>query len=281
MPTPVRKRIPFPVAIITDFGYRDHYVGAMKGVIASIAPRANVIDITHGVVAQCIVAGAIALRESWRYFPPRTVFLAVVDPGVGTARAPIAVETRAGARFVGPDNGLLWLAAKEAGIKRVVKLTSPRYHLTNVSATFHGRDIFAPAAAYLWRGTPISALGPALRSNSSIVALELPRPIESARALLGEVVYVDGFGNLVSNIDRRSAERFGSRFRHKSLSVRIKGGAAMGILDTYGDAPEGASLATFGSFNLLEIAIRNGNAAANFAAGPGTPVSVAAVADRI
>ncbi len=286
MPTLVRN--PFPVAIITDFGYRDHYVGAMKGVIASIAPRANVIDITHGVVAQCIVAGAIALRESWRYFPPRTVFLAVVDPGVGTARAPIAIETRAGARFVGPDNGLLWLAAKEAGIKRVVKLTSPRYRLTNVSATFHGRDIFAPAAAYLWRGTPISALGPALRSTSpetppetSIVALELPRPTESARELRGEVVYVDGFGNLVSNIDRRTAEQFGTRFRHKSLSVRIKGGAAMGILDTYGDAPEGASLATFGSFNLLEIAIRNGNAAAKFAAGPGSPVSVVAVADRI
>ncbi len=224
----------------------------------------------------------------WRYFPPRTVFLAVVDPGVGTARAPIAIETRAGARFVGPDNGLLWLAAKEAGIERVVKLTSPRHRLTNVSATFHGRDIFAPAAAYLWRGTPISALGPALRSTSpktspetSIVALELPRPQESARELRGEVVYVDGFGNLVSNIDRRTADQFGSRFRHKSLSVRIKGGAAMGILDTYGDAPEGASLAIFGSFNLLEIAIRNGNAAAKFAAGPGTPVSVVAVADRI
>jgi S-adenosylmethionine hydrolase len=278
---PALARKPFPIAIVTDFGYRDHYVGAMKGVIASITPRANVIDITHGVVAQCIVAGAIALRESWRYFPPRTVFLAVVDPGVGTARAPIAIETRAGARFVGPDNGLLWLAAKEAGIKRVVKLTSPRHRLTKVTATFHGRDIFAPAAAYLWRGTPISALGPALRPNSSIVKLELPRPTESARELRGEVVYVDGFGNLVSNIDRRTAEQFGSRFRHKSLSVRIKSGAAMGILDTYGDAPEGASLAIFGSFNLLEIAIRNGNAAAKFAAGPGSPVSVVAVADRI
>ena len=279
MPALVRK--PFPIAIVTDFGYRDHYVGAMKGVIASIAPVANVIDITHGVVAQCIVAGAIALRESWRYFPPRTVFLAVVDPGVGTARAPIAIETRAGARFVGPDNGLLWLAAKEAGIKRVVKLTSPRHRLTNVTATFHGRDIFAPAAAYLWRGTPISALGPALRSTSSIVKLELPRPTEAASELRGEVVYVDGFGNLVSNIDRRTAEQFCSRFRQKSLSVRIKGGAAMGILDTYGNAPEGASLAIFGSFNLLEIAIRNGNAAAKFAAGPGSPVSVVAVADRI
>ena len=277
MPTLVRN--PFPVAIITDFGYRDHYVGAMKGVIASIAPRANVIDITHGVVAQCIVAGAIALRESWRYFPPRTVFLAVVDPGVGTARAPIAIETRAGARFVGPDNGLLWLAANDAGITRIVKLTSARHRLTNVSATFHGRDIFAPAAAYLWRGTPISALG-LTRDPNSIVTLDLPCPVESPREVRGEVIYVDGFGNLVSNIDRPTAERFGTRFRHKSLSVRIKSGAAMRLLDAYGDAPKGAPLAIFGSFGLLEVAIRDGNAAIHFAAGPGTSVSLIADVGR-
>ena len=270
-------RSPFPLAIITDFGYRDHYVGAMKGVIASIAPGAAVIDITHGIPAQSIVAGAIALRETWRYFPPRTVFLAVVDPGVGTARAPIAIETRAGARFVGPDNGLLWLAANQAGIKRIVKLTSPRHRLTNVSATFHGRDIFAPAAAYLWRGASISALGPALRS---IVQLDLPRPVDSARELRGEVIYVDGFGNLVSNIDRQTAEQFASRFRHKSLSVRIKRGAAMRLLDAYGDAPKGAPLAIFGSFGLLEVAVRDGNAAAHFAAGPGSSVSVVAAAGR-
>lgn len=270
-------RSPFPLAIITDFGYRDHYVGAMKGVIASIAPGAAVIDITHGIPAQSIVAGAIALRETWRYFPSRTVFLAVVDPGVGTARAPIAIETRAGARFVGPDNGLLWLAANQAGIKRIVKLTSPRHRLTNVSATFHGRDIFAPAAAYLWRGASISALGPALRS---IVQLDLPRPVDSARELRGEVIYVDGFGNLVSNIDRQTAEQFASRFRHKSLSVRIKRGAAMRLLDAYGDAPKGAPLAIFGSFGLLEVAVRDGNAAAHFAAGPGSSVSVVAAAGR-
>jgi S-adenosylmethionine hydrolase len=277
MPTLVRN--PFPLAIITDFGYRDHYVGAMKGVIATIAPRAAVIDITHGIPAQSIVAGAIALRESWRYFPPRTVFLAVVDPGVGTARAPIAIETPAGARFVGPDNGLLWLAANEAGIARIVKLTSPRHRLSSVSATFHGRDIFAPAAAYIWRGTSISALGPALRATS-ITRLDLPRPVASARAMRGEVIYVDGFGNLVSNIDRRTAEQFGSRFRHKSLSVRIGGGAAVRILDTYADAPKGAPLATFGSFGLLEVAVRDGNAAAHFGAGPGSSVSIAAVAGR-
>ena len=277
MPTLARR--PFPLAILTDFGYRDHYAGAMKAVIASIAPGAAVIDITHGVPAQSVVAGALALRESWRYFPPRTVFLAVVDPGVGTARAPIAIETRAGARFVGPDNGLLWLAAQEAGIKRIVKLTSRRYRLTDVSATFHGRDIFAPAAAYLWRGTSISALGPALRPRA-IVQLELPHPVESARKLRGEVIYVDGFGNLVSNIDRRSVEQFGARFRRKSLSVRIEDGAAMRILDAYGDAPKGVPLAIFGSFGLLEVAVRDGNAAARFAAGPGSPVSLVAIAGR-
>jgi hypothetical protein len=274
---PTRARSHFPLAIITDFGYRDHYAGAMKGVIASIAPGAAVIDITHGIPAQSVVAGAIALRESWRYFPARTVFLAVVDPGVGTARAPIAIETRAGARMVGPDNGLLWLAANQAGIKRIVKLTSPRHRLTSVSATFHGRDIFAPAAAYLWRGTPISALGPAIRS---IVRLDLPRPVECAGELRGEVIYVDGFGNLVSNIDRQMAAEFGSRFRHKSLSVRIKRGAAMRLLDAYADAPKGTPLATFGSFGLLEVAIRDGNAAAHFAAGAGASVSLAVATGR-
>jgi S-adenosylmethionine hydrolase len=276
---PPLSRRPFPLAIITDFGYRDHYVGAMKGVIASIAPTATVIDITHGVPVQSIVAGALCLRETWRYFPPRTVFLAVVDPGVGTARAPIAIETRAGARLVGPDNGLLWLAANQAGIKRIVKLTSTRHRLTNVSATFHGRDIFAPAAAYLWGGTPISALGPSLRPPS-IVPLELPRPVASAREVRGEVLYVDAFGNLVSNIDRQAADQLRTRFRHKSLSVRIKRGAAMGLLDAYGDAPKGVPLAIFGSFNLLEVAIRDGNAATHFAAGPGTPVSLVAASGR-
>jgi S-adenosyl-L-methionine hydrolase (adenosine-forming) len=271
MPTVTRRL--FPLAIITDFGYRDHYVGAMKGIIASIAPRAAVIDITHGVPAQSVIAGALALRESWRFFPARTVFLAVVDPGVGTARTPIAIETRAGARFVGPDNGLLWMAAEAAGITRVVKLTSSRHRLTDVSRTFHGRDIFAPAAAHLWRGTPISALGPAMRP-SSLVRLDLPKPVQHARVLRGEVIYVDAFGNLVSNIDRAMFENFGTRFRHKSLSVRIDGGADMRILTAYADAPRGAPLALFGSFGLLEVAVRDDSAAAHFAAGPGTSLSL-------
>ncbi|HSU91777.1 MAG TPA: SAM-dependent chlorinase/fluorinase [Sporolactobacillaceae bacterium] len=270
MPPLARSRS--PLAIITDFGYRDHYVGVMKGVIASIAPDTLVIDITHGVPAQSIVAGAIALRESWRYFPPRTIFLAVIDPGVGTARAPIAIETRAGARFVGPDNGVLWLAASEAGIKRIVKLTSTRHRLSNVSSTFHGRDIFAPAAAHLSRGTPFASLGPSLRS---IEKLELPRVVQSSHEIRGEVIYVDGFGNLVTNVDRDRIVQLNACFRGKSLSVRIKPGAArIPIIDTYAAVPKGAPLAIFGSFGLLEVAIRDGNAATHFGAGPGSSVSV-------
>ena len=263
----------FPIAVLTDFGYRDHYAGVVKGVIASIAPAARVIDLTHGIPAQSIAAGAIALAQSWRYFPARTVFMAVVDPGVGTSRAPIAIETRAGARFVGPDNGLLSLAVEDAGLKRAVKLTSSRHRLSNVSSTFHARDIFAPAAAHLWCGTPLSSLGQPTRA---IASLKLSSPLRSAMELRGEVIYVDGFGNLVSNIDRAAAARFQSRFPAKTLSVRIKRSGAMQILDAYGRAPKGVPLALFGSFGLLEVAVRDGNASLHFAAGPGSPLSLVA-----
>lgn len=263
----------FPIAVLTDFGYRDHYAGVVKGVIASIAPAARVIDLTHGIPAQSIAAGAIALAQSWRYFPARTVFMAVVDPGVGTSRAPIAIETRAGARFVGPDNGLLSLAVEDAGLKRAVKLTSSRHRLSDLSSTFHARDIFAPAAAYLWRGTPFSSLG---QSTRAIESLKLSSPLQSATELRGEVIYVDGFGNLVSNIDRTAAARFQARFPAKTLSVRIKRSAAMQILDAYGRAPKGVPLAIFGSFGLLEVAVRDGNASLHFAAGPGSPLSLVA-----
>ena len=261
-----------PIAILTDFGCRDHYVGAMKGVIASIAPGAPLIDIAHGVPAQSIVAGALVLAQSWRLFPPRTVFLVVVDPGVGTARLPVAVQTRAGARFVGPDNGVLSLALDEAGPARGVELRTPRYRLAPMSATFHGRDIFAPAAAHLWRGVKLEALGPPVRDG--LTHLELPEPREGVDELRGEVLYADGFGNLVSNIGRDALARFQARFPAMRLSVRIDTGAPMEILETYGDARKGVPLATFGSFELLEIAVRDGSAAQRFAAGPGAMVTV-------
>jgi len=257
------------IAILTDFGYRDHYAGAMKGVIASIAPSAQVIDITHGVPPQSIVAGALALRESWRHFPRDTIFLAVVDPGVGTARKPIAIETRAGARFVGPDNGVLALAADEARIARVVSLQSARYRAARVSSTFHGRDIFAPAAAWLARGVGLGSFGPGL---ARIHQLRLPCPEVSQARIRGEVIYVDGFGNLVTNISRTSIELLQTSFPSDGLLVRLKNGAAMRIVGTYADAD--GPLATFGSFELVEIAVRNGDASRYFDAAAGASVTV-------
>jgi S-adenosylmethionine hydrolase len=261
----------FPIALLTDFGYRDHYVAAMKGVIASIAPGAPIIDLTHGIPPQSIAAGAIALRESWRYFPRRTVFLAVVDPGVGTKRRAIAIETRAGCRLVGPDNGLLFPAGESAGMLRVVELTSPRYWLERVSATFHGRDLFAPAAAHLWKGVRLDALG---RRLERVTRLDFPGPRVAGSELCGEVIYLDGYGNLVTNIDRKSWARFAARFSGRQLSVKIRRGASLPICRTYGEVPKGAPLATFGSFELLEVAIRDGSAAARYAAQPGMPVKV-------
>jgi hypothetical protein len=267
-----------PIALLTDFGYRDHYVGVMKGVIASLAPDANVIDVTHGIAPQAIAAGSLVLAQSWRYFPPRTIFVAVVDPGVGTGRRAIAIESAAGARFIGPDNGLLWDAANQAGIRRAVELTNSRYHLAQVSATFHGRDIFAPAAAHLWCGVPIAAMGPGVSAMTPAPAG--PAVTEGRNELAGSIVYIDGFGNLVTNIDRNCYERFASRFRGLPLSVKIERRAPIEIVRAYGEARPGSSLATFGSFEMLEVAVRDGSAAERFAGASGVTVLVQAVRRR-
>jgi len=177
-----------------------------------------------------------------------------------------------GARFVGPDNGVLSLALEDAGPSRAVELRAPRYRLARVSATFHGRDIFAPAAAHLWRGVKLESLGPPVREG--LTHLELAEPREGVEELRGEVLYVDGFGNLVSNIARDALGRFEARFPAMRLSVRIGVGGSIEILQAYGDARKSVPLATFGSFELLEIAVRDGSAAQRFAAGPGAIVTV-------
>jgi hypothetical protein len=267
-----------PIALLTDFGHRDHYVGVMKGVIAAIEPAAQVIDLSHGIAPQSVAAGAIALAQSWQYFPARTIFVAVVDPGVGTARRAIAIETAAGARFVGPDNGILWPAAAAAQIKRIVELTNPRYRLERVSLTFHGRDIFAPAAAHLAGGVRLGALG--TKINAIVERALAPAVIEKGRELIGAVIHIDGFGNLVTNIDRECYARFARRFRGYRLSVKLNHGASIELYPAYGDAPAGAALATFGSFEMLEVAVRDGNAAARFAAEVGAPVTIQPVSMR-
>jgi S-adenosylmethionine hydrolase len=197
---------------------------------------------------------------------------------VGTGRRAIAIESAAGTRFIGPDNGLLWDAANQAGIRRAVELTNPRYHLAQVSATFHGRDIFAPAAAHLWCGVPIAALGPGVSAMTPAPAG--PAVTEGRNELAGSIVYIDGFGNLVTNIDRDCYERFASRFRGLPLSVKIGRRAPIEIVRAYGEARPGSSLATFGSFEMLEVAVRDGSAAERFAGASGVTVLVQAVRRR-
>ena len=267
-----------PIAILTDFGYRDHYAGVMKGVIASICPRALTIDITHGIPPQNVPAGALALRQSIEYFPRHTIFLAVVDPGVGTDRRAIAVETKGGHRLVGPDNGLLSLAAERAEVRKIIEITAARYRLPKVSASFHGRDIFAPAAAWLSRGVPIKQLGAPLPAM-----MELDpgtQVVQKQNQLAGQVIYIDGFGNLITNISRARYERFAGGFPQCRLSIRVERRAPLLLRQTYAEAPEGAPLAIFGSFDLLEIAVRNGNAATHFDVRLGTPVVIRAATAR-
>jgi hypothetical protein len=272
MSTTSRKR-DAPIAILTDYGYSDHYAGVMKGVIASCAPDANVIDITHGIAPQAVSAGAIALMQSWRFFPRGTIFVAVVDPGVGTTRAAIAIDTRAGARFVGPDNGLMWPAAASAGIKTIVRLEASRYRLRETSATFHGRDIFAPAAAHLWRGVRIDAMGPRI---GKIEKVELPAPKISRGSIRGEVIYLDHFGNLVTNVERAQVSAFAAGFPKRTLTVRIDSKHPMKIFGSYADAPRNSILATFGSFGLLEVAMRDSSAARSLRVSAGARVTVSA-----
>lgn len=272
-PRPKTVRQKGPIALLSDFGYHDHYAGVMRGVIASIAPAAPVIDITHGVAPQNVAAAALVLRESWRFFPPTTVFVAVVDPGVGTQRRAIAVETNSGARLVGPDNGVLWMAAEQAGFKRAVELRTDRYFLPYQSSTFHGRDVFAPVGAHLWNGVNLLRLGPLV---AAIERAALPEPVEDGDDLVGTVIYADTYGNLVTNLSRSEVEALKARFPTRTLLVRIKGNVPLIVCRTYGDVPKNAPLALFGSFEMLEIAVREGNAAEMLAAGPGAEIRVRA-----
>jgi S-adenosyl-L-methionine hydrolase (adenosine-forming) len=243
------------IALLTDFGQQDHYVGVMKAVIAGIAPDAVVIDISHAVPPQSILAGQRLLRASVPYFPPGSIFLAVVDPGVGTARRPLAV--RAGAHtFVGPDNGLFtpWLPGDVA-----IELTAPECRLAQTSSTFHGRDVFAPAAAHLAAGLPIDRLGPRLTDP---VLLQAPQPrVRRDGTIVGEIVYVDHFGNLITNITGITGGT--TLFRDRQLPLRA----------TYGSAGPGEVLALIGSEGELELAVRDGSAAAQLRAHLGEQVT--------
>ena len=258
------------VALLTDFGVRDHCVGTMKGVILGICADVTLVDISHDVAPYDVLAGALELAASYHYFPAGAIFLAVVDPGVGTARRGIAVDT-GDYRFVAPDNGVLTLALEHHPPKRVVELSERRYARPIVSRTFEGRDRFAPAAAWLATGVDLAALG---RSTDDLHRLDVPRLTVNAGAILGEVVRVDRFGNLVTNIDRRS---FNTIAGH-SFEVWVGEYQVKRIVSTYADGEAGEICALFGSADELEISSNGASVSALLGIARGAPVHVVRLA---
>jgi S-adenosylmethionine hydrolase len=256
------------IAFLTDFGARDHYAGAMKGVALGLCPEATLVDITHDIPPHDVLAGAIELAAAYKYFPAGTVFLVVVDPGVGSARHGIAAEA-GGFRFVAPDNGVLTLVFKETPPKRVVELTERRYARATVSRTFEGRDRFAPAAAWLAKGIELHALG---RPLTTWQTLTVPEPAVSEEKVAGEVLRVDHFGNLVTNVDRRTFDRFAGSGR---IEVTVGSQPVEKVVATYSEVEPGAVCALFGSTEHLEIAVNGGSAAERLGLSRGAPITIA------
>ncbi len=245
-----------PVVLLTDFGLSDHYVGVMKGVILSRVPEAVLVDLTHAIPPQDIRAAAYELLVSYRYFPRGSIFVCVVDPGVGTRRR--ALVLRAADRFfVGPDNGLFTLVLEENPGAEIRAVHTERFLRPGGSSTFHGRDLFAPLAAEILRGRPLEEFGPVI---SDPVLLEFPRPEPRPGGLRVPVLRVDAFGNLILPV--KQEELSGRSFR-----VTVEG-REVPLVRTYAEVPPGAPLALWGSDGFLEIAVNQGSAAELFGRSP-------------
>lgn len=240
------------ITLTTDFGLDDWFVGTMKGVILRVAPNAPVVDLTHGIAPGDIRAGAFALAAAYRYFPAGTIHVAVVDPGVGSERAGVVIETE-NCFFVGPDNGVFSFALRGERLRSIHRLENPKFQLTEVSRTFHGRDVFAPAAAHLSRGVPPSQFGPRVHD---LVQLEWPEPVATRSGLRGEVVHLDHFGNAITNLPA-------SRVLASGATKVTVGGKTVPLRQCYADVPRGKPVAVIGSSGLLEIAVNGGSAAKN------------------
>ncbi len=251
------------ITLTTDFGQRDSFVGAMKGVILSIARDAQLIDLTHGIAAGDIQGGAFALMTAAPKFPAGTIHVVVVDPGVGSARRAIAIRTPQ-AIFLGPDNGVLSWALKEAASPEVRAVENPEVMLPRVSATFHGRDVFAPAAAWLVRGRQFADLGSEL---DAFQRLSWPRSTPVPEGWRTEVIHVDIYGNAITAFPEEQAA--------SAQNVTLPGGQRIPFESFYSAVPEGSPVAVLGSSGFVEIAINQGNAAKELGISAGTPVIIA------
>jgi S-adenosylmethionine hydrolase len=255
------------ITLTTDFGHGSPYVAQMKGVILSLCRDVDLIDITHAIGPQNIREGAVVLADATPRFPPDTLHVAVVDPGVGTNRRLIYAEI-GGQRYLAPDNGLLSLLTSRDSPQQLRALENAAHWLPDPSTTFHGRDILAPVAAHLALGIDSTELGPPLDSLDS---LDWPQPKRAGDAIYGEALYFDSFGNIVTNIDRPLVESLGDRAR---LSVSCGGQVVSQLVATYADAAPGELIVLFDSQGRLELAIVQGNATRELAIRAGVPVMV-------
>ena len=261
------------VTFLTDFGLQDDFVGTCHGVIKTIAPDVQIIDVTHGIAPQHVLQGALVLANTTPYMP-MGVHLAVVDPGVGSARRPLALRSGDGRLFVGPDNGLLVPAAERlGGIAAAYELANAQYALESVSRTFHGRDLFAPAAAHLAAGVPLEELGPPLAADA-LARLDLPEPDVGENRIRATVLYIDRFGNVQLNLTRehlQKAEVLPGTVMEVELSLdRYYAIAAR----TFADARKGDVILYEDSYRNIALAISGGNAAELFGAAPGQEVRI-------
>jgi S-adenosylmethionine hydrolase len=262
------------VTFLTDFGLQDDFVGTCHGVIATIAPDARVIDITHGIPPQAVLQGAVVLHNTVRYMPAG-VHLAVVDPDVGGNRRAIAVATRDGRTFVGPDNGLLMLAGDDAGVAAAHELVEPRFRLPEVSHTFHARDVFAPAAAHLANGVPIGELGPPV-DPADLVRISVPAPDVRRTQIAATVLVVDRFGNVSTNARREHVESLGlANGARVEIRLALDRYYAQ-LAETFADAAPGELILYEDSYGLMTLAISRGDAAGLTGVGPGDELRIAA-----
>jgi len=261
------KRKPL-ISLLSDFGLKDSYVAEMKAVMLSICPDASIVDISHEINKYDIQMGAYVLARAAPYFPEGTIHVAVVDPGVGTERRPIIVKTEH-SLYVGPDNGLLMLSAQREGVSSVYEITNPKYMLKKVSSTFHGRDVFSPAAAYLAQEIPVSNFGPEI---SDPFVPSFTQPIVHEQEVRGEVIYIDGFGNIVTNITTEHLKLMNIRKReHLSVALKDKN-ITIKLCSAYGEVSANTTLAVVGSGGFLELAVNQGNASSIFGVKTGDKV---------
>ncbi|MBL8214133.1 MAG: SAM-dependent chlorinase/fluorinase [Bryobacterales bacterium] len=255
------------LTLTTDFGLQDHFVAAMKGVVLTIAPTAQIIDITHQITPFDINEAAFTLAEAWRYFPKKTVHVVVVDPGVGSTRRPILAQA-GGQSFIAPDNGVLSLIYEQEPKTKVRHITAGKYMRDEVSQTFHGRDIFAPAAAHLAKGTAVASFGKLIEDPVKLPGI---RPHRSGRrAWSGTILKIDRFGNLITNFSRTEFPTLTSmKF---SLTAGLE--QIIWLRSSYAEAPFGEPFAIWGSSGYLEVSLNQGNAAKQLGVGVGAPAEL-------